>query len=349
MIMENQEINLDKVHMLIGTLKEQVDKHSTQEMLSTAQLIVAELQYLHDQKRAVQQKSKNVCVVMPFSASKTTPATAPIPEQAPAHYQETELEHVPLSRQTITESPGETPASFPFSVPQPPSEIEAPKVEQGVSLSAVTEKEVFTLEDEQPDSDSDSDSYPIFKAQEFSPPDTRVEPENIDLPDLDEQEESSRDHNKKRHLAFIADNFSTWADYGMADEAPTLVQNQSLIKEDSGEGTAVNDLPKQPLKELNEHLGQPEEEWAQKMQSTPIDNLSSAIGVNDRYLYISELFRGDESMYERSIITLNKFNNFHEAHAWSQRELRLKLGWDSQNPITQQFEQLIKRRFIERR
>lgn len=145
-----------------------------------------------------------------------------------------------------------------------------------------------------------------------------------------------QDGEKKRQLEFIHENFSAWSDYGIINEAPTLVQNHPL----------VHDGTTQQQKDLNEHYREDREEWSQTLQSTPIENLNNAIGINDRYLFISELFRGDESMYERSIVTLNKFHDFNQAHAWSERELRLKLGWDIDNPITQQFEQLVKRRFM---
>lgn len=147
-------------------------------------------------------------------------------------------------------------------------------------------------------------------------------------PDFQEQE-----RDKQKHLDFIHENFSSWSDYGRVSEVPTLVQHRPLQSGDHE-------------KDLNEHFREDREEWAQTLQSTPIDNLAGAIGINDRYLFISELFRGDESMYERSILTLNKFNDYSQAHAWSERELRLKLGWDIDNPITQQFEQLVKRRFM---
>mgnify|MGYP001548769903 CR=1 FL=1 len=183
---------------------------------------------------------------------------------------------------------------------------------------------------------------PDFATADSSAPaqDDIAEPLHAQAPGIDQTQAD-----KRKHLAFIHDNFSAWADYGAAD-APTLVQNRSF--QQSQANSFNGSYEQEHLKELNEQLGQPGEEWAHKMQSTPIDNLASAIGINDRYLFISELFRGDESMYERSIITLNKFNSFPEAHAWSERELRLKLGWDTQNPITQQFEQLIKRRFMNR-
>jgi hypothetical protein len=74
-------------------------------------------------------------------------------------------------------------------------------------------------------------------------------------------------------------------------------------------------------------------------------DLRKAIGINDRYLFINELFSGDEAMFERSVKTLNQFSILPEAEFWMQRELKLKLAWNEDSAIVQQFIQLVRRRF----
>ena len=81
------------------------------------------------------------------------------------------------------------------------------------------------------------------------------------------------------------------------------------------------------------------------LQGTPIRDLKKAIGVNDRYLFVNELFRGDENMYERSLKTINGFNIYPEAQYWIQRELKVKLSWPDNSETVKLFDQLIKRRF----
>jgi hypothetical protein len=81
------------------------------------------------------------------------------------------------------------------------------------------------------------------------------------------------------------------------------------------------------------------------LKSSPVKELRKAIGVNDRFVFISELFRGDEAMYERSIKTINNFRILPEAQYWMERELKIKLGWDDSREIVQHFYQLVRRRF----
>lgn len=96
---------------------------------------------------------------------------------------------------------------------------------------------------------------------------------------------------------------------------------------------------------LNDKLKQVKTELAEVLKETPVKDLRKAIGINDRFVFINDLFRGDEVMYERSIKTINGFNIFPEAEYWISRELKIKLGWNSDHPLVLQFDQLVKRRF----
>jgi hypothetical protein len=116
---------------------------------------------------------------------------------------------------------------------------------------------------------------------------------------------------------------------------------QALVKE----MYELNDLHADQGLALNEQLKTEKQELANNFQDTPIVDLKKAIGVNDRYLFINELFRGDETMFERSLKTINSFAIFPEAHYWIQRELKVKLGWNERSEIVGHFDQLVKRRF----
>jgi hypothetical protein len=122
----------------------------------------------------------------------------------------------------------------------------------------------------------------------------------------------------------------------------------------------MKDIPtlahQEPAKELNDVMGSNSEslndrlkadvrELASSLKDVPVKDLRKAIGINDRYVFISELFRGDEAMYERSIKTINNFRILPEAEYWMERELKLKLGWDETRESARHFFQLVKRRF----
>lgn len=123
----------------------------------------------------------------------------------------------------------------------------------------------------------------------------------------------------------------------IASEVPTLAQ-QTSSKE-------INDVIGRSDASLNDRLKTATTEVAHKLTSTPIKDLKKAIGINDRFVFMSELFRNDEAMYERSLKTINNFSVYEEAAFWMDRELKLKLGWDDSKELVQQFYLLVRRRF----
>ena len=120
-------------------------------------------------------------------------------------------------------------------------------------------------------------------------------------------------------------------------EAPTLLQQQ-IHKE-------VHELIANPKESLNDRLKQDKKELAHVLKDSPVKDLRKAIGLNDKFVFISELFRGDEQMYERSIKTINTFHILAEAEYWMNRELKVKLGWNDNKEAVQHFYQLVRRRF----
>jgi hypothetical protein len=117
----------------------------------------------------------------------------------------------------------------------------------------------------------------------------------------------------------------------------TLSQKTREINDVIGNGNGASSL--------NEKLKSDVVELKSALNDTPVRDLKKAIGVNDRYVFISQLFRGDEVMYERSLKTINGFRILPEAEYWMERELKVKLGWDENREATRHFYQLVKRRF----
>jgi len=128
-----------------------------------------------------------------------------------------------------------------------------------------------------------------------------------------------------------------WLD--TAHEIPTLVHQKEFVEMNDMFGSTGSSS-------LNDTLKSEKAELASVLTEGPLRDLKKAIGVNDRFVFLSELFRGDEPMYERSIKTINNFRIYPEAEYWIERELKTKLGWDENKEAVKQFRQLVKRRFM---
>jgi hypothetical protein len=77
-----------------------------------------------------------------------------------------------------------------------------------------------------------------------------------------------------------------------------------------------------------------------KLQTAPLSSISSGIGLNDKFLYIRELFKSDNVLYNNTIKYLDTANSLEEALDFISRNY----DWDEKNETSQKFINLIHRR-----
>ncbi len=96
---------------------------------------------------------------------------------------------------------------------------------------------------------------------------------------------------------------------------------------------------------INDQLKDNQVEINHNIKLEPVKDIKRAFNINEKYVFINELFRGDDAMFERSLKTINAFQIYPEAQYWIQRELKVKLGWNENSTTVQHFDTLVKRRF----
>jgi len=96
---------------------------------------------------------------------------------------------------------------------------------------------------------------------------------------------------------------------------------------------------------FNDKLKEEHSEINHQIKLEPVKDIKKAFNINEKYVFINELFRGDDAMFERSLKTINAFHIYPEAEYWIQRELKVKLGWNDSSTTVQHFDMLVKRRF----
>ncbi len=166
----------------------------------------------------------------------------------------------------------------------------------------------------------------------------------VEVLKVDEKEIEEELEQIKKNAALVnamAANTRPGFVYDPIEDMPTLAHQTPLEKKQP----AKNEIPFEYPESLNDRLKEVKIELSERLTEMPIKDLKKAIGINDRYLFLNELFRGDEAMYERSIKTIQNFSIFAEAEYWIKRELKVKLGWIDSDPTVKQFDSLVKRRF----
>ncbi|WP_316838019.1 hypothetical protein [Pedobacter nutrimenti] len=134
-------------------------------------------------------------------------------------------------------------------------------------------------------------------------------------------------------------------------EAPIIpakesIQQQDLFKEEIAERNqqpVQNTIPDAPVKPtLNELLGG-------GMKSEPaqaeVADLKQAISLNDKLLYIKDLFNGYNLAYAEVIDLVNKMPDFKTADTFLQNNYAVKNDWKSKQATVDRFYELLNRRF----
>jgi hypothetical protein len=84
-----------------------------------------------------------------------------------------------------------------------------------------------------------------------------------------------------------------------------------------------------------------------RMQFKPIENIKDAIGLNEKFLFINELFAGDINAYNQSVSELNSCPSIHEAFELLNK-LTSEFQWDGQRSAEtiEKLANLVQRRFM---
>ena len=83
---------------------------------------------------------------------------------------------------------------------------------------------------------------------------------------------------------------------------------------------------------------------AAKLQQAPVRDLKSAIGINDKFLFVNELFGGSMEKYNKSIDNLNDLKTLNGAMIYL-NELKIELQWNSSNEAYQKLKDLVSHKF----
>lgn len=85
---------------------------------------------------------------------------------------------------------------------------------------------------------------------------------------------------------------------------------------------------------------------ASELERKPITDLKSAIGINEKFLFINDLFGGSTEDYNDSLNHLNECKDHAEADTYINDNLKVKYNWDKENNAVSVFLDLVGRRYL---
>ena len=118
-------------------------------------------------------------------------------------------------------------------------------------------------------------------------------------------------------------------------------------KKEKPEVAFITDRFKTSKPTLNEEMEgkSKKENLSSQLNLTPINSISGAIGLNEKFELINELFSGDKNSFEGTLEVLNKADSFVEAYNY----LNENFDWDMDSMYVQRILELIRRKLIVRR
>jgi hypothetical protein len=88
-----------------------------------------------------------------------------------------------------------------------------------------------------------------------------------------------------------------------------------------------------------------EKSLADKLHEKPIMDLKAAIGINDKFKFINELFDGNLQAYNECVTKLNGFTSFEEAGTFLDL-LKKEYGWANENESFTKLTEMVIRRYL---
>lgn len=92
--------------------------------------------------------------------------------------------------------------------------------------------------------------------------------------------------------------------------------------------------------------GKADRSLADNLQSKPLSDLKKSIGINEKFVFVNELFEGNHQLFSQSIDQLNNFTVYEQARRHLFEELAGQLKWNTESRAFGELSELVKRRFI---
>lgn len=251
-----------------------------------------------------------VSETVPEPKPEPKPEPAPEPVAAPAKEPEKEPAREPV-RETRFE---------PVFLSEPLTEPETGDESEAVSGEEPAWEPYFEPEDEPEPVIAPEPVAPVQKVQ--TPPQPQYTPPQA-------QFTTPPPRQAPPEPATIFPNFEPPAPKTQKQPARETVSETSLFQRDDSLNTALG--KQKPVHDI-----------ASSITDVPITDIWSAITINERFLFIRELFGNDPEAFKNMVTLLNSLNSWEAAKKF----MTDRFKWDKNDPVANDFLNVVRRRFL---
>lgn len=126
-------------------------------------------------------------------------------------------------------------------------------------------------------------------------------------------------------------------------ELTEVINNHEVkVTTDESKKTTIADKIISPTVSRNEFMSKADNSLSASIANKKITDIKQAISIGDRFRFQRELFKGNGEEMNKTLNYINQLATLNEATSF----LQSKYGWDEENETTEDFYQIIKRKFL---
>ena len=161
---------------------------------------------------------------------------------------------------------------------------------------------------------------------------------NEEIEEVIEKEETEEDNDEDVAIKDEEDS--------KKDNVPSPITNIYAAQSEEDSGIKTYKIVRENAPTISDKLEQSvDNSLVARLQRKPVTDIISAIGINDKFLFLNELFGGSMEKYNKSIRSLNSFSTLLGAKTYMS-ELQIEFQWDCDSEAYKKLSDLIERRFL---
>jgi len=281
------------------------------------------LRKMHERKTIPADKPEPVAIKPEPVFEKPRPVIATTPASRPEPLHERRFFEPVVQQKPVVETrlelskEAEVPVHVPYNPVKPEIELPAPVNEEPtpvINLGA----------------DSATDSY-TFEREGSETPEQEIV--------LDEASESEEETKPFETIAIAEPVIEKPAPTPQPDLLRPMVAKFEPVKEEADKVVLTFN------QKISAQIAERDKNLPAQANVLPITDLKSAINLNDKLLYIKDLFNGYSLAYSEAIEIVNRFNTYEEAERFLKTNYVAKNNWESKAATAEKFCALLRRRY----
>ncbi|MFN5421638.1 MAG: hypothetical protein ACK5AO_00090 [bacterium] len=127
-------------------------------------------------------------------------------------------------------------------------------------------------------------------------------------------------------------------------EKKQIMENQGV---DANSTTSI-EVQKRPPDQVSMkvEVNHDQPDLAEKLSQQPIDSIRSAMGINEKYIFLQAFFKGEANSFEHMMVAIDGAKGYEEAKLILEEYLPVVPMNDEQLQILEKFDYLLRRRFF---